>query len=175
MSLVLTLSAGPQFCSRLVAQERRILGGENEDRRVVVQGNIHPKARLEYDQGPVDPSLKLSVTLVFRKSDVQQAALKQLLRQQQDPASPLFRKWLSPEQYANRFGLSQSDIDKAVEWLRLNGLTVVQVARGRDFIAFRGTAVQVEAALKTAIHRYLVGGEEHYANVAEPSLPEAIA
>ena len=175
VSFVLTLSVSPQFCSRLVAQERRILGDVNENRPVLVQENIHPKARPEYDQGPVVPSLKLSVTLAFKKSDAQQAALEQLLRQQQDPASPLFRKWFSPEQYANRFGLSQSDIDKVVEWLRSSGLTVVQVARGRDFIAFSGTALQVEAALKTPIHRYLVVSEEHYANVAEPSLPEAIA
>jgi hypothetical protein len=176
MFLILALSFGPQFSFRLVAQQRRILRRVDEDQRLVIHGNIHPKARREYDQGPVDPSLRLSyVTLAFKKSDTQQAGLEQLLRQQQDPASPLFRKWLTPEQYADRFGLNPSDIEKIVEWLRSGGFSVVRVARGRDFIAFGGTAQQVEAALKTPIHRYLVDGVDHFANAAEPSLPEAIA
>jgi subtilase family serine protease len=115
------------------------------------------------------------VTLAFKKSDAQQAALEQLLRQQQEPASPLFRKWLTPEQYADRFGLSQDDIVKITAWLGSSGFNVIRVARGRDFIVFSGTAREVESALRTPIHRYLVNGEQHYANEAEPSLPLAIA
>lgn len=172
---VLASGVGMQLCPPLAAQERRILGDVNENRRITVPGNIHPKARQEFDQGPVDPSLKLSITLAFKKSNAQQADLAQLLRQQQEPASPLFRKWLSPEQYADRFGLSQTDIDKIVAWLQANGFTIARVARGRDFIVFNGMALQVEAALRTPIRRYRVTGEEHHANAAEPSLPSAIA
>ncbi len=53
--------------------------------------------------------------------------------------------------------------------------TVIQTARGRDFIAFTGTAQQVENALKTPIHHYLVNGKKHYANASEPAVPEAFA
>jgi len=39
----------------------------------------------------------------------QQAALEQLLKEQQDPASPNYHNWLTPETYADRFGASAAD------------------------------------------------------------------
>ena len=38
----------------------------------------------------------------------QQAALDRLLADQQTPSSPNYHKWLTPEQYADRFGLSSA-------------------------------------------------------------------
>jgi len=173
--VAVTSCVGAYLCPNLAAQETRIIGDVNASRLVALRGNIHPKARTEYDQGPVDPSLRLRITLALKKSPAQQSALDQLLRAQQDPSSPLFRKWLSPEVYANAFGLNQGDIGKIVEWLQSSGFASVQPARGRDFITFSGTALQVEGVLRTPVHRYLVEGEQHYANVSEPFLPEAIA
>ena len=69
---------------------------------------------------------------MFKATPAQQAALEQLLAEQQDPASPNYHNWLTPEQYADRFGVSQNDIDKIVSWLETEGFTVDQVARGRD-------------------------------------------
>src|SRR6185503_6952905 len=54
------------------------------------------------------------------------------------------------------------------------GLTVDEVARGRNWIWFSGTAGQVQAALRTEIRRYRVAGDLHFANAVEPSLPAAI-
>ncbi|MGA3075554.1 MAG: protease pro-enzyme activation domain-containing protein, partial [Bryobacteraceae bacterium] len=74
-----------------------------------------PRIQSGTDLGPVDPSLDLPyVTLVLKPSSSQQADLDQLLAQQQDPSSPNYHRWLTPEQYAERFGVSQSDIDKIV-------------------------------------------------------------
>src|SRR6267143_1599662 len=57
-----------------------------------------------------------------------------------------YHRWLTPEEFADRFGVSQDDIDKIVSWLRGQGLTVVSVARARNSVAFRGDAAQVENA-----------------------------
>ena len=59
-------------------------------------------------------------------------------------------------------------------WLRSQGFEVRYTARGRDFISFRGTAGQVQAAMRTEIHRYRVGAETHFANARDLVLPEAI-
>ena len=49
------------------------------------------------DRGPVATSLKLdSMTLILARSPQQQAALTQLLADQQNPASPDFHHWLTP-------------------------------------------------------------------------------
>src|SRR5712691_7254408 len=131
----------------------------------VLKGNVHPLARPEYDQGKVEDSFRLEhMTLVLKASPSQRASLNTLLPQLQDPSSPNYHKWLTPEQYASRFGLSQNDLDKIVWWLQDQGFTVDGKARSRTWITFSGTAQQVESAFRTEIHHYLRNGETHYAN-----------
>jgi uncharacterized protein (TIGR03437 family) len=159
----------------LFAQADRIAGTIDATHLAKISGNVKRAARPEWDRGPVDPAMKLNyVRLMFQPSAAQQAALEQLLGDQQNPRSPNFRKWLTPEQYANRFGVSQADINKVIGWMRSQGFDIVAVARGRRFIAFNATAQQIQKALKTEIHRFQVRGESHFANSTEPSVPEAI-
>ncbi|MGD1091114.1 MAG: protease pro-enzyme activation domain-containing protein [Bryobacteraceae bacterium] len=160
---------------RPVAQPDRITGRLDPRHLVAIKGNIHPKARPENDRGRVSPNLNLDyITLHLKPTPAQQADLNQLLTQMQDPASPNFHKWLTPEQYADRFGSSIHDIAQIVQWLEGQGLTVIRTARGRNFVVFKGAAHTVEAALHVEIHDFLVDGEMHYANATEPSIPTAI-
>ncbi len=142
----------------------------------VIAGTVHPLALPKSDQGPVDDGMPMGfVVLLFKPSAVQQAGLDSLLASQQNPASPLFHKWLTPEEYASRFGLSSGDQSKVAAWLHAEGFSVKQLARGRNWIAFGGTAGQVSRALHTRIHRFVVGGETHYANTGDVSVPAALA
>jgi uncharacterized protein (TIGR03437 family) len=159
----------------LLAQPDRLTAPIDARRTVVLRGNVHAMAQPQFDQGPVEPAFRLGyVTLMLKKTDAQQAALEQLLVEQQDPASPNYRDWLTPEQYADRFGLSQHDLDKISAWLQAEGFTVEYAARGRNWLAFSGTAGQVRAAFHTEIHRYRVDGEMHFAAAAEPSIPASL-
>ena len=156
------------------AQHNRITGRVDNTVRAALKGHIHPLATVANDQGRADATLQLSrVTLVLRPSDAQQADLNQLLAAQQDPSSPSYHQWLKPEEYADRFGVSQGDVDQMVAWLQAQNLTVVAVARGRNSISFSGAAGAVEQAFGTKIHRYNVDGELHFANSTEPSIPAA--
>ena len=160
----------------LVAQPDRITAPIDGRRAVVLKGNVHPMAQPRFDQGPAEPGFRVGyVTLMLKKTDVQQAALEQLLQQQQDPASPNYHDWLTPEQYAERSGLSQNDMDKISAWLQSEGFTVEYVARGRNWLSFSGTAGQVLAAFHTEIHRYRVDGESHFAAAADPWVPASLA
>jgi len=162
--------------ANLLAQPNRIARTVDNRQRVTLPGHIHPSARAENDQGRVDPSLPLSyVTVLLKPSDSQQADLDRFLASQQDPSSPDYHHWLTPEQYADRFGVSQDDLDKIAAWLRDQNLTVVATARARNWVAFSGTAAQVETAFATEIHHYLAGGKLHFANSTEPSIPAAFA
>jgi len=157
------------------AQPDRIVAPIDNNQTVVLKGTVSPKAQRQYDKGLVDPSTKLPfVTLLIQPSADQQAALKQLLAQQQDPSSPNYHKWLTPEQFGQRFGLSKADVAKITHWLRSQGFSVVQVARGRDWVAFSGTVAQVQHAFDTELHRYNVDGEERFANATDPSIPKAL-
>ncbi len=133
---------------------------------------VHPLAQARYDQGPVDPAFRLGhIQMMFQQTASQRAALDRLLAAQRDPASPEFHQWLTPEQYADRFGLGPADLARATAWLKSAGFTIEYTARARDWIAFSGTAEQVQAAFQTSVHRYAVGGETHFAVATEPQIP----
>jgi uncharacterized protein (TIGR03437 family) len=158
-----------------LVQRNRITQPVDNSQRVTLSGHIHPSARPEYDQGRVSPSLQLSyATLTLALSAAQQTELNQLLAEQQNPASPNYHRWLTPEQYAQRFGASEADVNTISTWLQSQGLKVGTVARGRTWIAFSGPAAQVEAAFQIEIHQYQLNGETHFANAAEPSIPAAL-
>ena len=172
---LLLLAASSFPAVSLFGQPNRISGQITGAERFTLSGNIHPNARAEYHQGRAPASLKLSyVTLVLRPSASQQAALDELLLDQQNPTSAQYHKWLTPEEYASRFGASEEDIDKMVAWLQSQHLTVAHVARARNAIVFSGTAQQIGDAFQTEIHNYKVNGEIYYANATGPSLPVAL-
>jgi len=154
----------------------RISGRLTSDQTVALFGNVHHKALPQYDEGPVDPSLRLgSITLLTEPTASQQKALTKLLAQQQDRRSPNYHKWLTPDQWADRFGLSPNDVHQITAWLKSQGFGGLHVARGRNWIRFSGTAAQVQSAFGTEIHRYNVDGELHVANATAPKIPVALA
>jgi len=142
----------------------------------VVPGNLHRLARPEFDQGPAAGEMRMEYMLIlFKAAAAQQSELDALIAAQQNPSSPLFHRWLSPEEFGRRFGLSAGDRGQVTAWLRSQGFAVNELARARNWIAFSGTAAQVSQSLHTPIHRFLVNGKMHFANTAEPSVPEALA
>jgi subtilase family serine protease len=152
----------------------RITGAIDSSQTIALAKNLHPRAQPQYDQGAVDPQFKFDyVTLLTSPSASQQKALDKLMADQQNPSSPNYHKWLTPEQYADRFGLSQNDVNKITTWLQAQGFTVLSVGGGRNSIIFSGTAAQIEATFQTQIHRYNIGGEEHFANATAVKIPAA--
>ena len=158
----------------LLAQKDRIVEQIDANKTVMLKGTLSPAARPELDRGPVDTSQKLTLSLVLKPSASQQMDMDRMSAEQQDPASPNYHKWLTPDEYASRFGISPADVAKIVAWLKAEGFHVDNVARGRNTIAFRGTAGQVKKAFHTDIHHYQVEGELHFANSTEPSIPAAL-
>ena len=154
----------------------RITRTVDAGRTRTVAGARHRLAQPQFDRGAVDPAMEMNyLTLLVRPSATQQAEMERLLADQQNPASPLFHRWLTPEEYGDRFGLSAGDVARVEAWLRSQNLTVEATARGRNWIAFSGNAGQVSRALHTPIHRFQKDGETHFANTADPAVPEALA
>ncbi len=158
------------------AQQSRIGGPVDNSRRVILAGRVPLRARRGTDLGRAPTTLALpAVTLMLKPSASQQTALAQLLRDLQDPASPRYHQWLTPEQYADQFGASPADLAQISAWLQSQGFSILDVGRGRTWITAAGTAAQAEAAFQTEIHQYQVEGVTHYANATDPSVPAALA
>jgi subtilase family serine protease len=164
------------LASAAPAQTRnRITRTLNDGQSAAVMG-AHPLARAEFDRGRVNGSLRIeNAAMVFKLAPSQQAALEQLLDEQQDPASANYHKWLTPEQYAARFGMSEADLAKVASWLQAQGLTVDGFSRARTRVFFSGTAAQVENVFHTELHQYQVNGDTRFANATEVSVPMALS
>jgi subtilase family serine protease len=170
--LVTTVLSIPGFS----ATPDRIAGALNTHQTVTLPGFVQRKAVPKDDLGAASPALRFgSIMLLTSPTAAQQQALAQLLVQQQDRKSPNYHKWLTPEQWADRFGLNPSDIQKITNWLSDQGFTGIQVARGRNWIIFGGTAAQIAQSFGTQIHEYMVNGELHVANATSPKIPAALA
>jgi pseudomonalisin len=113
--------------------------------------------------------------LYLQPSPEQQADLDALTDAEQDSASPLYRRWLTPAEYGSRFGASPADLAQIVAWLRDHGFAIDEIPAGASLIQFSGTAGQVEEAFHTPMRRYRVNGVEHLANSQDPQIPAALA
>lgn len=139
-------------------------------------GNTHPLTRTLADAGPAPQDLPMQrMLLMLKRSPEQDAALSQFMEEQQDKTSPNFQKWLTPEQFGQLYGPADADVQAVTNWLGSHGFQVTNVTKGRTIIEFSGTAAQVQEAFHTEIHKYLVNGEEHWANSSDPEIPSALA
>lgn len=154
----------------------RIIQPVNASSTIALPGSVNPRAKSVYDIGPASPATRLTgITVYFRLSAAQQAALDTLLKEQQTPGSQLYHKWITPAQYAARFGLSDSDISKVETWLEQQGFTIDGIDNSHNAITFSGSIAQVESAFQTEIHRYRIRGVTHIANATPLSIPSAFA
>src|SRR6202790_5116629 len=65
-------------------QPDRIVTNIDRAQTVILKGNVHPKAQPQYDQGPVDPSMRLPyITMSTKRTANQEADLKRFLQEQQ--------------------------------------------------------------------------------------------
>jgi subtilase family serine protease len=148
----------------------------DETKLTVLRGNTHPLARPQFDKGAAPAGLPMNhMQLVLRRSPQQEAALDKLMAEQLDRSSPNYHKWLTATEFGEQFGPSDQDVLTVTAWLQSHGFSIGPAAKGKMTIDFSGSASQVQQAFHTPIHKFVVNGEEHWANVKDPSIPTALA
>jgi len=148
----------------------------DDTNRTVLRGNVHPKARAEFDGGAVaDAQPVTRMVLLLQRSAEQEAALRQLMEEQQSKGSPNYHAWLTPDQFGAQFGPADADVQAVTAWLTSHGFQNIKVGKGRTTVEFSGNVGQVRNTFATEIHKYNVNGEEHFANVSDPQIPAALA
>ncbi|MGD0303283.1 MAG: protease pro-enzyme activation domain-containing protein [Candidatus Acidiferrales bacterium] len=154
----------------------RITQAIDDSELVRLRGNVHPGAIAANDRGPIAAETQLNrIVLVLQRSPEQESALETFMAGQKDPSSPNFHQWLTPEQFGQRYGISDQDLSTVTAWLRSHGFTIDNVSKGRITVEFSGTASAVAQAFHTEIHHYVVNGIDHIANNSDPQIPEALA
>src|ERR1700677_10950 len=100
---ILCLSLGPVFPVSLFAQG---VGSQ------MLHGHVPLLAKVAPDLGPMDPTqtIDLAIGLPLRNKDQLQTLLDRLY----DPHSPLYRKFLTADQFNAQFGPSEADYRSVV-------------------------------------------------------------
>jgi hypothetical protein len=148
----------------------------DETQLVVLHGNVHPLAQARYDVGAVPDSFPAErLLLLLNRPAERETQLQQFLLDVHAPGSASYHQWLTPEQFGERFGPADSDVQTVVGWLTSHGFSVRGVSKSKRLIEFSGTAGQLREAFHTHIHQYSIAGESHYANADEISIPAALA
>jgi subtilase family serine protease len=148
----------------------------DESRLVTLKGNTRREANATNDRGAAADDFQMEhMLLQLKRPPEQEQALKEFIDQLHDPASPNFHRWLSAQEFGEKFGLAQDDLNTVTTWLQSHGFQVNVVYPSGVLIDFSGSAGQVREAFRTEIHDLEVRGVKHMANMSDPQIPAALA
>ena len=95
----LLFSAAVATVAQSADVQSRISQAVDDKNMVTLKGNTHPMATAQYDRGEAPGGLAMNrMLLVLQHTPAQEAAIKQLLADQQNQSSSSFHQWLTPEQ-----------------------------------------------------------------------------
>jgi subtilase family serine protease len=151
----------------------RVAVRANQNSRTLLSGHTVPliqQARLVQNASPAQ-QLNLSIGMQLRNS----SDLDSLLSAINDPNSPQYRQYLTPDQFNRLFAPTTDQVQQVISYLRSQGLTVTSVAPNNLLIDATASVSQVQQAFSVQINTYQAGNHTFYANTASPSVPTSIS
>jgi kumamolisin len=117
---------------------------------------------------PANQSLQLDVVLALRDP----AGLDNFLQEIYDPSSLSYRRFLTVEQFTEKFGPSQQDYEAVIRFAEENGFRVVGGSRDALDVQVKGSVSSIEAAFHVMMARYHdpVQNRDFYAADREPTV-----
>ncbi|HXM01031.1 MAG TPA: protease pro-enzyme activation domain-containing protein, partial [Chthoniobacterales bacterium] len=123
---------------------------------------------------PVDANRTISVTLGLSSSDA--AGLKAFVDHVSKPGDALYHQYITPQEFAARFGANASDYQSLKDWAVANGLSISQESIGRYLLSVRGTVGTFNRLFKTQLNNYkTTDGVAFYSAGIKPTVPAEIA
>ena len=119
--------------------------------------------------GPYGTDQMLRLVFALKPPHMQEE--EQFLNQLQDRDSPLFHKYLSEQEWDERFAPSAQDEQAVAAWAQSQGLTITQRYPNRLLVDVEAPVAIIEKALDVAINRYQIGSASYYSNDRDPALP----
>ncbi|MET0503757.1 MAG: protease pro-enzyme activation domain-containing protein [Luteibacter sp.] len=117
-----------------------------------------------------DHPLHVEVALKLRNPDQLHAFLAGVTA----PGNALYGKFLTPAQFTERFGPTQTQVDAVVAHLRQAGFTNIEVAPNRLLVSADGNAGAATNGFRTSIKRFNANGREFFANDAPALVPASL-
>lgn len=131
--------------------------------------NLLPGLSQATDLGSVASGTPLDLVVTLTRPD--EAGEKAYVAATADPGSPQYRHFLTPAQFAQRFGVPAAQVAKVRDFLSAGGLSVGHVSAAGDQLSVRGSADDVETLFHTAVHSFTAQGKRFVANLSAPTFP----
>jgi subtilase family serine protease len=122
--------------------------------------------------GPTPASTELTVDIALARPHA--AAEQSLLRAVSTPGNALYRHYLSPAQFASRFGVPAATVAATERWLQSGDLHVGYVSDAGDLVSARGTVARIGALMQTSFGNYRAGSVAFVANQEPPAVPAGL-
>lgn len=144
------------------AQDRRTL--ENQLPKPVASGELRPTGRY-----PGSTRMSVAIGLPLGDTD----GLKRFIDNLYDPSRSDYKRYLSPDQFTERFGASAADYQRVVDFAKSNGLIVTATAPNRMIVDIIGTASDFERIFHFTLRTYQHPSEprQFHAPDVPPSVP----
>ena len=117
---------------------------------------------------PAAQSLRLDVVLALRDP----GGLDSFLEDLYNPASPFYRKFVTVQEFTDRFGPTQADYDAVLQFAKANGFKVTGGSRDGMEVQLEGSVATVEKAFHLSMNVYQHPTEDRtfYAPDREPTV-----
>jgi subtilase family serine protease len=121
----------------------------------------------------MDTATEIIIQFTLPLSDRQGA--RDLLNHVSTPKDPLFRHYITAQEFAARFGANAADYGTVKAWAVANGLSIVHEASARTSLSLRGTVAQIQDLFKTQLSYYKApSGDRFYSASVEPTIPSEL-
>jgi subtilase family serine protease len=137
-------------------------------------GNAPAVAHAARDIGAVAASTRMHVTVILKLRD--SAGLARYARAVSTPGSSLYHAFLTPTEFAQRFGATSAEVRQVEASMRQHGLMPGPLTANRLSIPLSGTATQIERAFSLSFRRRaLPRGKVAVVANAAPAFDSAVA
>ena len=123
---------------------------------------------------PASLAKPLHVSILLSRDAAAESAFSQLVADQQNPMSPLYHQWLTPQQVGELYGTTQNDLATVTSWLASQGLTVDSISANGLIIRASGSMTAVGGAFHTSFGVFSGQGRQRLSAISEPSVPSAL-
>ena len=136
----------------------------------VVHGHIPKITRRLTPRGRLDATRHMRVTIGLPLRNREQ--LTNFLADVYNPSSPNFRHFLKPDEFAAKFGPSQADYQKVINFAKGHGLIVKGTHPNRTLVDVEGSVANIEKAFHVhmLVFQHPIEKRTFFAPDAEPSV-----
>jgi kumamolisin len=138
-----------------------------EAQTIALGDNQPPQAAALSAHAATDRPLTVHVSFRLRHRQ----ALSKLLTELQDPGSAQYHRWLTPQQFNQKFGRTPAEVQDVSQWLSEHGLRVIR-SSNRE-VTYAATVAQAEETFATTIAASPDGAV--FSNALGPRIPVRFA